>query len=342
MKNLGKTNKLLAGALGVQILLLGATSFARDDKKFVAPTKLFPELVPDKVTKITITGNTGSAAEKKLSTTVLSKSGTSWGIEGADNYPVDAAKLDTFLKNVEKLKAGGAVVNKESFYKKLEVGDEDFQRKIVLTHDGKEIAFVLGSSPGFKRVHLRKLGQKDVVEVEGLAVWDVGARAADWVDRSYFKVPEADVWAVNLVNGRGTVKMEKAPGGEWAIVGGKPGEVQKKTAVDDLVRKVASVNLEEPVGKTIKPEFGLDAPTATIMLVTGSSTIAGAPPKITKTETILVGAKNGTNAYYVKSASSDYVVSAPSWAIEPLTTKMVADLFEQPKTDAKVDLKKPK
>lgn len=298
--------------------------------------------MPDKVTKITITGNTGSAAEKKLSTTVLSKSGTSWGIEGADNYPVDAAKLDTFLKNVEKLKAGGAVVNKESFYKKLEVGDEDFQRKIVLTHDGKEIAFVLGSSPGFKRVHLRKLGQKDVVEVEGSRC-GTSARARGGLGRPlYFKVPEADVWAVNLVNGRGTVKMEKAPGGEWAIVGGKPGEVQKKTAVDDLVRKVASVNLEEPVGKTVKPEFGLDAPTATIMLVTGSSTIAGAPPKITKTETILVGAKNGTNAYYVKSASSDYVVSAPSWAIEPLTTKMVADLFEQPKTDAKVDLKKPK
>ncbi|MFO0724586.1 MAG: DUF4340 domain-containing protein [Myxococcota bacterium] len=338
MRNLGQINRLLGGALLVQIVLVAATSYARDDKKFVPPTKLFPEFVPDKVTKVAVAGFNGTGADKKPTTVNLVKNGTAWGIEGADGYPVDATKIDTLLKNVEKLKAGAPVVEKESFFKKLEVADDEYQRKVTLTHDGKEISFFLGSSPGFKRVHLRKAGEKAVVSVEGLAVWDVGSRAQDWVERAYYKIPENDVWAVNLKNSKGALRIEKAPGGEWAVIGAKASEAPKKSAIDDLVRKVATVNLEEPVGKAEKPEYGLQNPTTVVELLTGTSTIPGTMPTTTHGETLLIGAKNGS-AYYVKSTKSEYVVTAPAWAIDPLTTKVAGDLFEQPKA---ADPKKPK
>lgn len=333
---MSKINRLLVIALLLQIVILAAVSFAREEPKVLAPSRVFPDLVSDKVTKIEVTGdagNTGAAADAapSLKTVVLEKQGTTWGVAGADGYPADATKIDTFLKNVEKVKASGAVVSSESYFKKLEVADDKFQRKVSLTVDGKPVTFLLGSSPSFKRIHLRKAGEKDVVVVEGLTAWDVGFRASDWVDRNYLKVPEADVWAVTLKNTKGTIQLEKSPSGEWAMAGLKAGQTLKKTSVDDVVRKIATVSLEEPLGKTLKPEYGLDAPITTVTMVTGTSTIPGTPPPTTTTETLVIGKKASEgNQYYIKASSKDYVVAAPGWALEPLTTKVVADLLDTP------------
>ncbi len=332
-----KLNRMLGVALVAQLVLLVGVSFAKDEPKMAAPAKVFPEFVADKVTEIEISGDaaTGGAGEPSFKSVKLTKNGNTWGVATADGYPVDAAKIATLLENVGKMKSSGEVVSKESYYKKLEVADDDYQRKVTLTHDGKALAFFLGSSPGFKRVHLRKVGEKDVRLVDGVSVWDVGYRAADWVERAYLKVPEADVWGVTVENGKGRFQLERAPSGEWAVLGAKPDQVVKKTAVDELVRKVAAINLEEPIGKSTKPEYGLDRAQATITLVTGTSTIAGTPPRSTTTQVVKVGAKAGeANAYYVHASTSDYVVTAPGWSIEALNTKAVGELFESPAAPA--------
>lgn len=327
---MSKVNKLLGVALGLQVVLLVAVGFARDDQKIVQVGKVFDAFEPAKVTKIEVTGNAGGE-EKKLTTVVLEKQGTTWGVASADGYPADEEKVKTFLENVQKLKSSGPVVSKEAYYSKLEVADDDYQRKIVITHDGKPLELYLGSSPGFKRTHLRRAGEKEVLLVEGVSVYDVGFRGADWVDRAYFKVPESDVWAVTLQNAKGTLKLEKSPAGEWAATGLRGDQKLAPTKVEDLVRKVASVNLEEPVGKGAKPEHGLDQPLATVTLVTGTSTVAGLPPPSTVVKTLAIGAKaKDGNQYYVDSSDSEYVVLAPGWAIEPLTTKTAADLLDTP------------
>jgi hypothetical protein len=331
-----KLNKMLALALVLQLVVLVAVSFAKSDQRVLQIGKVFEGFEPDKVTKIEVTGTAGTAQDKKQKSVILEKQGTNWGIATADAYPVDQTKVQEFLKNVEKLKTTGPVVSKEGYFKKLEVADDEFQRKIVLTHDGKQIAFFLGTSPGFKRVHLRRADSKDVVLVEGLTAWEAGFKASDWADRNYFKVPETDVWAVTLQNAKGTIQMEKSPSGEWAVLGLKPNQKLQKSSVDDLVRKVSSVSLEEPIGKAAKPESGLDKPLATVTLVTGTSTVAGQPPPSTKTQVLKIGAKASEgNAYYVSSSASEWVVTAPGWAVEPLTTKASTDLLEAEKKPAK-------
>ena len=125
--------------------------------------------------------------------------------------------------------------------------------------------------------------------------------------------------------------MEKGgPNDDWAILGLEPGKTQKKTAVDDVIRKAASISLERPVGKTLKPDYGLSPAEATVTMVTGTSTITGVPPKTTATKVIQIGKKDGdTNNYFIKADGSEYVVTAASWAIDPLITKAMADLIEK-------------
>jgi hypothetical protein len=329
VRNLTKTNTLLGGALGLQLLLTGAFAFARTDHAIQPPAALLAGLVADKVTKVSIEAEaSGGAAKNKVE---LTKAGDQWTVASADGYPADAAKVKTLLESLEKLKAGAPIASKDGFYKKLEVADDTFQRKVSVEADGKTYAFLLGSSPGLKRVHFRRVGEKDVFRADGVSAWDVGGRTTDWVDRAYFKVAEADVWGVELTNAKGTIKLERSPMGEWALAGAPADKTLKKSAVDELVRKVAAVNLDEVAGKGEKPEQGLGAPLATVKLVTGTSTIAGAPPKTTQVETWLVGAKHPTEAqFFVRSAKSPYVVRAASWSVEALTTRAADELFETP------------
>ena len=327
-----RMNRMLGIALVAQIALLVGVSFAREESKMAPPSKVFDGFVPDKVTKIEITGDSATGTAPMAPKTVtLTKKGTAWGIASADDYPVDQAKVTAMLEAFAKLKASGAVVSKSSYYKKLEVADDDYQRKVVLTADGNALSFFLGTSPGFKKAHLRNAGESDVRLVGDVSIWDVGYRASDWVDKAYAKVAETDVWGLTLENGKGRIQLERSPAGEWAVLGAKPDQTVKKTAVDDLVRKAALVSLEAPIGRTERPEHGLDRPQATITLITGTSTIAGAPPPATQTRVIKVGSKLGEgNAYYVRASTSEYVVTSPGYGIEPLTSKAAADLFEAP------------
>jgi hypothetical protein len=334
-----KTNQILSVALVLQVVLIAATTFGGSRESAVLkPTKVFDGFEPEKITKIKVNGDKGVNADAKAKSVTLEKTGTTWGVAEADHYPVDGTKVDTFLKNVAKLTARGAVVTKKAYFPKLEVADEKFQRMVMVTQDGKEQSFYLGSSPSFKKIHLRKAGSDDVVLVEGISAWDVGPSASDWVDKNYLKIPEPDVWGLDLENKHGAAKLEKSPDGQWALLGST--EKLKKSSIDDLVRKSGMITLEEVHGKGEKPEYGFAQPSATIRLVTGTSTITGTPPKVTDTKVVKIGAKvPDQSRYFVKVNSSDYVVEVPMWAIDPLINRAPKEYVED--KEIKKDDKKP-
>lgn len=340
---MNKTNQILAVLFLVQVLLLmGMRLTGGDEAVNNAPVKVFETLEASKITKVEIKGELKDDPNGPPQTSVtLTKEGATWGIGSADNFPADQDKVTEFLEKLTKLKSRGAVLTRAVNHKKVEVADDRYQRKITLVHDGKEETFFLGSSPSFKTVHLRKAGGDDVVQVTDLTAWEAGARAWDWVDRTYLKIPEKDVYGVRIQNKSGTIELSRSAEGEW-IAQGVTGAL-KKSAVDDLVRKASTMNLEEPVGKTEKPEQGFDAPLATVTLTTGTSSISGKMPDAMRTEVIKVGAKMDKEArYLVKASSSSYVVQVAAWAIEPLVTKTNKDLLDLP-TDPKdsKDQKKP-
>lgn len=339
---MSKTNRILVVLFLIQVLLVMGMRFGGNEAVNTAPVKVFEGLDPAKVTKIEIKGEIKDDANAPPQPTVtLAKEGTAWGIANADNFPADQTKVEEFLDKLTKLKTRGAVLTKAVNHKKVEVAEEKYQRKITLTADGKEIGFFLGTSPSFKNVHLRKTGTDDVLQVGDLTAWEAGTRAWDWVDRAYVKIPEKDVYGLRIQNKGGTITLDKNASGEW-VAQGVNGPL-KKSVIDDLVRKASTINLEEPVGKTEKPEHGLDVPQATVTLITGTSTITGKMPEEMKTDVVKVGHKlDKESRYFVKSTTSQYVVQAAAWAMDPLVQKTNKDLIETPADkDAHKDEKKP-
>jgi hypothetical protein len=340
---MNKTNRILVVLFLVQVLLLMGMRFSGDEAVMTAPVKVFEGLEVSKITKLEIKGELKDDPSGPAQTSVtLAKEGATWGVANADNFPADQTKVEEFLEKLTKLKSRGAVLTRSVNHKKVEVADDRYQRKITLVHDGKELSFLLGSSPSFKNVHLRKVGGDDVVQVADFTSWEAGARAWDWVDRTYLKIPESNVYGVRIQNKNGTINLTRNVSGEW-IADGVTGPV-KKSVIDDLVRKASTINLEEPVGKTEKPEHGLDVPLATVTLTTGTSSIAGKMPEQMTTDVIKVGAKLDKDArYIVKASTSSYVVQVAAWAVEPLVNKTNKDLLDIPADpkDAANDQKKP-
>ncbi|MCK6546003.1 DUF4340 domain-containing protein [Myxococcota bacterium] len=332
---MNKTNQLLVGLLALQGLVFVGMKVGGGSAEDNRPKVVLEGFEPGKVSKLEIIGEPKDAADPKAppqTSVTLTKTGTQWGIAAADGYPADNQKVEEFLGKLAKLKTRGPVLTSATYHKKVEVADDKFQRKLKLTVDGKELELILGTSPSLKNVHLRKAGSDEVLQVSELTAWEAGARAWDWVDRAWVKFGENDVWGIAIQNANGVLNLQKDQSGLWNAVGAT-GAV-KKGVLDDLVRKASAMNLEEPVGKTEKPEFGLDQPLAVVTLTTGTSTIAGKLPAELKTEVVRIGKKSDTeNRYWAKSTTSPYVVELAGWAVEPLVTKSMKDLLEDTKPE---------
>lgn len=324
-------NKILVALLATQVVVVIASQFTRTaSARRSAPERLFATLDADKVSKIEIIGTPKNEdSDPDQESIVLEKVNGKWGVASADQYPVNAQKVKDLTEKLEKLRSRTTVLTGSKYHEKLEVSSDKYQRKVNVTTGGETSTFYMGSSPSFKNTHVRVDGSDEVYLVNDFGTSDLGTRAWSWVDRKYHDIPAKDVWALTVKNPKGSFVLEKDPASEtWAAVGTTK-ELDKNT-VDDIVRKARSISLEQPVGKGEKSDHGLKAPQATVTLTTGTSTIAGAPPKETRTVTVKIGKKLEKPAqYFVKSSESPYVVRVSEWAVKPLIDKGRADLIKQ-------------
>ena len=104
--------------------------------------------------------------------------------DGDRNVPADGAKIDETLNKLAGLRAPWPVATSGAARERFEVADDKFQRRITLSADGRPVAaLLLGTSPGFRRLHARVPDTDAVYEVD-LAHFDLSTNADDWVDRA--------------------------------------------------------------------------------------------------------------------------------------------------------------
>jgi len=316
-------NKTLIAIFAVQLVVLALTQFGGEDRLAVQRVELFPELKPEKVSRIEISGPAGESGER----VVLTRDGEDWSVESAENYPAKAADVEDLLEKLGKLVSRNVVLESAKYHEKLEVTDEAHQRKVVLTVGGEPRTFFLGSSPKFKNTHLR-FEDEDRVLLAAVATSDFGNRAWSWVERSYVDIPKKDVWRVELNNEKGSVVLERDPATDaWSS---PTVSTVAKSEVDTLLAKATTVRLEEPVGKTADPAYGLSDPVATVALTVGTSTAAGLSPPDTKVRTLRVGAKaDGKAQRFVKFVDEPFIVRVTETNLKPILEKGPTDFASE-------------
>lgn len=122
---------------------------------------------------------------------ILQKSGSEWQLPELQQLPVDKQKLEDALQKLEGTKLTWPVTTTASSHERFEVTGTKFQRRIELFQgDAKKADLWLGTTPGFKKIHVRREGEDQVYAVE-LAAFEFATASNDWLKSDLLAVKDA-------------------------------------------------------------------------------------------------------------------------------------------------------
>jgi len=317
-----RVNRILAGLLVLQAALLVWAYRPPADSAGGPAGPLLSDLDTGTLTGITIASGPDRSVE-------LRRTDGEWRLPERGDYPADAAKVASLLEKIGRLDTRNLVARSRASHRRLKVAADEFNRKVELKRDGETVgAFYLGSSPGYRKVHLRRDGDDAVYVTDVLAAWELNADAGSWLERNYVKLAEADVGAVRIENGSGTFRVEKGDNGAWRLVDAPPGKGLDGERWNALLQKALVLRMTEPLGTDEKAEFGLDTPALTLTIERSGR----AEPLV-----IRAGAHDEKKrSYVVKSSDSRFYVRVSDYVLKDLVEAAAEGLLkdESAGTDA--------
>jgi hypothetical protein len=316
---MNRLNQILVGVLVLQIVVAGIILWPRPTASGEGES-LFPGVEAEHIVGLTITSADGNAIR-------LARVGDGWVLPDADDYPVEEGKVPPLLDKLASLTAARLVTQTSGSHKRLGVAEDSYERLIEFElDDGSRHRLYVGTSPSFGATHVRADGQDEVYLATDLSTSDVGVQATDWTGRNYLTVPRDDVVALTLENGNGQFEFTKE-GDAWTMQGLAADETLDETTIQTLLSRATSVAMLRPLGKEEKAEYGLETPSAVVILQTQSETGGE------RAYTLRVGAKDPEdNSYTVISSESPYYVQVSEFSVQDLVEKGRDDFLELPPT----------
>jgi hypothetical protein len=319
---MNKTQKILLGACVVQILLV-ALVFWPKEKPVENRDLVFGERTAEEVTEINVADANGNEA-------ILSKVDDSWVIPALDNYPVDSTKVDTLLEDLFAVRYGRFVAENVSSHERLEVGEKQFNRRINLVFaSGESQSIFVGSTPATAATNFRMGGDDNVYLSDQLNSYSYGSTPVSWINTALVRFTADAVNGMQIANANGSLTFMKSEDNAWTIADLQEGEEANGTAISTLATRATSMSIVEPLGKTEDAAYGMDKPTADMVL---SLTDAdGNPQQLTLT----FGAVDPeTNLVVVKSSAWDYYVKVNATGISEILGASAVDFITVPEVEA--------
>jgi hypothetical protein len=272
-----RTNRILAGALLVQVALAVVVFVKHDDARIGKLEPLLEGLEAEKVDRVRVfdawppaKADEEGAPKKEVKpdqpAIELVKRGSDWQLASHHDYPADGSKVNELLEKVTAIRTRGPLASGKTRQKQLEVADDSYQRKLVITAGGKDVTLYVGASAGARQTSVRLAGSDEVHGASGLSAFAVGATPAAWIDTAYFKVEKDQIASVEVTNQNGTFSLEPGADGAWTVeLNGKPvavpaGQEIDKDLVDRMVNRIASLSMSEPGD----PKRTIDKPQVTV------------------------------------------------------------------------------
>lgn len=110
--------------------------------------------------------------------------GEQWQLPTLDNMPVDGSQLDTMIEQLNGLNVHWPVATTASSHERFEVNDDVHQRKITFYEGDKLVqGLFVGSSPTFRKAHIRALEQDAVYSVN-LNAFDFPVDENLWLEKT--------------------------------------------------------------------------------------------------------------------------------------------------------------
>lgn len=139
-------------------------------------------ITPAEVDSLVISDGTNSVR--------LHKADGGWVLPEQQDLPANSGKVTSLLSTVSRLKTSWPVATTDASARQLEVASDNYQRHLQLFAGDNELGeLYLGSSPGFRKAHLRR-GDESVIYSAELNSFDLAASGDEWLDKSILSAPD--------------------------------------------------------------------------------------------------------------------------------------------------------
>lgn len=199
------TKTTLSGLLAIQLIIIaGLWWHAQNQSNNNLPQPLL-DIRWENVDKVTITSETGTVSLGLGQ----SKDDGAWQLL-EDGLLAQNDKVNALLEKLEQLQVKWPVATNQTSHSRFEVDQKNAQRRIAI-YSGENLLgeILIGSSPGLKQLHIRKVGSDQVYVVE-LELADIPPKTTDWLARSLLAAKN-----VNRIEGANFVLAKT--GNNWQL-----------------------------------------------------------------------------------------------------------------------------
>jgi len=259
------------------------------------------------------------SAEAKL---LLSKREGRWVLPESGDFPADQGAVKRLLDKLAALQKGWPLATTTGAARHFKVTDDAFERKLTLLSGEKtEATLYVGTSPGFRKVHVRPADGDEVYAV-AFNTWEANPKADDWIDKEILKLDEKRVKRIEMP---GFILQREGESLQLSDLAEQ--EQSNGEAVRKLVDRLAGLRIDSLLGREAKPEFQQENPVLEI--------------KLTRDDDELLSyrfSKPETGGYYVlKRSDLDTYFKVAEFAVNPLKEETREKLV-QLKSEEKPDL----
>ncbi len=305
-----KTILFLSIFLAAQIGLGITLNLNRQHLAVFQPTTPLLSFDKSTIDAITISGPEG----KKVR---LVKKDSTWILPDDNDFPADQEAVKRLLTTLAGIKKGWPVATTAGAAERFKVATDNFERHIILRRGDKSVVdLFVGSSPGFRKVHIRVAGDNDILAVK-FSAYEAGTTADNWLDKSYLHLDEKTIKGITMPG----IKLRDRDGSLiLADLGTK--ETMNREAVHRLVGEVANINIASVLGHVNKKQYNQDNPklVCTVDLDSGRKRV------------FTFSQPEKKDWFVLKSSHSDLYFKIEPWQVKPLLNTQRAALVTKKKT----------
>jgi len=194
----------------------------------------------------------------------LQKVDGQWQLPETFGTPADKQKIADLLHRLTTIRRPWPTADGDDVADRFKVSATDYERRLQFFQGKKKLAtLLLGSSPGFRKVHARVEGEKKIYDIP-FSTYKVSLKADAWIDRRQLQVEREKISSINLPDCR-IVRKDKV----FQVEGLDSGEQTDRQKVDALVAKVTGLQVLDVIDKPQKPLSGSGILNLTVNFVDG-------------------------------------------------------------------------
>ena len=203
---------------------------------------------------------------------VLRKKDGIWVLPDDYDVPADTPKVSSLLDRLAALKRGLPIATSDAALKRFKLVDSDFERRLILSADGKTIDTVyFGSSPGLRKSDARTADERAVYAVD-LPTYELPTDVSAWLSADLLKPDTTTLAEIDVAGGaRDSFQLVRQKGSDkqpdsWSDPALKGDQRIDSAHVESLAEQIAALHVDAVLGTAAKPEWQQDHPLVTLTL----------------------------------------------------------------------------